>query len=261
MAEPLADAPTPAPPAAELRIGLLSDIHGNFSGLRAVADALDAEGPLDNIVVAGDLLQGGPRPREVWDFLIARGWTLIRGNEDESLQTDQPVNYQGAERFRNAFLAGTAWTRGQIDHQILESLANLPDRWRRPTPRGDLLVVHASPRSIVDRAGGVHNTLAEVIEAYGGTGAQAIAFGHFHSGFVRPTPVALLINVASVGLPRDGRALACYTIVTVKHDGGVIEQRQIPYDALEEARVAAERGMPLWTPDPPPKVRRPARKR
>ena len=255
MAETPADASSPAPPAeasAELRIGLLSDIHGNFAGLAAVAGALDAEGPFDNIVVAGDLLQGGPRPREVWEFLIARGWTLIRGNEDESLQTDQPLNYLGAERYRNAFLAGTAWTRGQVDDQVLGSLAALPDRWRRPTLRGDLLVVHASPRSIVDRAGGVHNTLAEVTEAYSGTGAQAIAFGHYHRGFVRPTPFALLINVASVGLPRDGRALACYTILTVNQDGWVVEQRQIPYDPQEEARAAAERGLPPWTPDPPP---------
>lgn len=235
---------------AELRIGLLSDVHGNFAGLKAVADALLEEGPLDSVVVAGDLLQGGPRPREVWELLVARGWTLIRGNEDESLQTDQPLNYQGAERYRNAFLAGTAWTRSQIGDQVLRQLAALPDRWRRPTPSGDLLVVHASPRSIVDRAGGVHNTLAEVTAAYDGTGANAIAFGHFHSGFVRPTPFGLLINVASVGLPRDGRALACYTVVTVNQDGWVVEQHMVPYDPGEEARFAAERQMPPWTADP-----------
>jgi predicted phosphodiesterase len=217
-----------------------------------VAAALRAEEPLDDIVVAGDLLQGGPRPREVWEFLVESGWTLIRGNEDDSLQADAPPNYLGAEEFRSAFLAGTAWTRSQLSPDILRRLASLPDRWRRETPCGDLLVVHASPRSIVDRAGGVHNTLAEVTEAYDGTGAATIAFGHFHSGFVRQTPFGLLINVASVGLPRDGRALACYTIVTVNRDGWVVEQRQVPYDPLEESKVAADRGMPAWTADPAP---------
>jgi hypothetical protein len=58
--------------------------------------------------------------------------------------------------------------------------------------------------------------------------------------------------VASVGLPRDGRALACYTIVTVNRDGWVVEQRQVPYDPLEESKVAADRGMPAWTADPAP---------
>jgi predicted phosphodiesterase len=255
MAEALRDE-TPLSPeddlSAELRIALLSDVHGNLTALTAVADALVTEEPLDDIVVAGDLLQGGSRPREVWDSLIARGWTLIRGNEDDSLQVDPPWTYAGTDRYRNAFLAGTAWTRSQIGEEILSSLAALPDRWRRVTPVGDLLVVHASPRSIVDQAGGVHNSLADVSKAYGGTGAQVIAFGHYHRAFVRTTPFALLINVASVGLPRDGRAVACYTIVTASKDGWVVEQRQVPYDPVEESTTAAARGMPTWTADPSP---------
>jgi diadenosine tetraphosphatase ApaH/serine/threonine PP2A family protein phosphatase len=115
-----------------------------------------------------------------------------------------------------------------------------------------LLVVHASPRSIVDQAGGVHNSMTEVTEAYAGTGAQVIAFGHYHRAFVRTTPFALLINVASVGLPRDGRAVACYTIVTASKDGWVVEQRQVPYDSGDEAAAAAARGMPIWSADPAP---------
>ena len=66
-----------------------------LAGLTAVAAAIRAEEPLDDIVVAGDLLQGGPRPREVWEFLVESGWTLIRGNEDDSLQADAPPNYLG----------------------------------------------------------------------------------------------------------------------------------------------------------------------
>jgi predicted phosphodiesterase len=254
MTDLLADVDPPSTPVGipgGLRIGLLSDIHGNFAALAAVAAALDAAGPFDDVAVAGDLLQGGPRPREVWDLLTDRGWRLVRGNEDDSLQIDRPVNYLGAEEYRAAFLAGTAWTRRQIGPDILSRLAALPDRWRRSTPGGDLLVVHASPRSIVDQAGGIHNSLTEVTDAYSGTGAAAIAFGHYHQGFVRPTPFALLINVASVGLPRDGRALAAYTIVTVSVEGWVVEQRQVPYDREEERRVAAERGLPPWVPDPP----------
>src|SRR5205823_5834661 len=66
-----------------MRIGLLSDVHGNLSGLRAVAAALEREGPLDAVVVAGDHLGAGPRPREAWEELNALGWTLVRGNDDE----------------------------------------------------------------------------------------------------------------------------------------------------------------------------------
>jgi hypothetical protein len=68
-----------------VRIGLLSDVHSNLAGLQAVAHELEREGPLDHVVVAGDHLWGGPRPRAVWRLLNERGWTLVLGNADENL--------------------------------------------------------------------------------------------------------------------------------------------------------------------------------
>jgi predicted phosphodiesterase len=233
-----------------MRIALFSDIHGNLAGLLAVATALKDEEPLDHVVVAGDHLQGGPRPREVWEFLTASGWTLIRGNEDDSLVHDEQADRRHPANYKQAFQAQIAWTRARLGPDVLSVLASLPDRWRVKTPAGDLLVVHASPRAINDRAGGVHNSAAEVLEAYGGTGASAIAFGHYHRSFVRPMPFALLINVASVGLPEDRRPLAAYTILTATPDGWIVEQRSVPYDLAEEAAAAAANGMPPWVSDP-----------
>ncbi|HEY3108886.1 MAG TPA: hypothetical protein VGL23_09045, partial [Chloroflexota bacterium] len=104
------------------------------------------------------------------------------------------------------------------------------------------------PRSIHDQAGGPHNSGDEVAAAYGGTGAAAIAFGHWHGSFVRPTAFALLVNVASVGLRPDRAPLAAYTIIEARPDGFVVQQRLVPYDRREEARAARERGMPVWQP-------------
>lgn len=233
-----------------MRIALFSDIHGNLAGLRAVTAALEEEGQFDHVVVAGDHLQGGPRPREVWEILTSRGWTLIRGNEDDSLIHGEPSRKPHPSNYKQAFEAQIAWTRARVGPDVLASLAALPDCWRLATPDGDLLVVHASPRAIDDRAGGTHNTAAEVLEAYGGTGAAVIAFGHYHRSFVRTTPFALLINVASVGLPVDQRPLASYTILTATGDGLIVEQRKAPYDLSEETDAAAHNGMPPWSMDP-----------
>jgi predicted phosphodiesterase len=75
-----------------------------------------------------------------------------------------------------------------------------------------------------------------------------IAFGHWHQNFVRPTPHALLINVASVSIPLDGRALAAYSILTAAPDGWIVEQQRVPYDAAEVAIVERERDLPAWRP-------------
>jgi predicted phosphodiesterase len=231
-----------------MRIGLLSDVHGNLAGLRAVAAALRAAGPLDAVCVAGDHLGGGPRPGEVWDELGALGWRLVRGDCDESLARDECSDPDVKPDYRRAAAAFHAWTRALVGRAALAQVAALPLEARLATPAGDLLVVHSSPRSVHDQCGGPHNSSREVADAYGGTGAAMIAFGHWHESFVRPTDFALLVNVASVGLRPECAPLAAYTIVHARPDGFVVHQRFARYDRDEESRVARERGMPLWRP-------------
>ena len=95
-----------------MRIGLFSDVHSNLAGLHAVANELDREGPIDHVVVAGDHLWGGPRPREVWRLLNERGWTLVLGNADENLvgpTVDQDFPY--GNRYRAAAIRQRQWLR------------------------------------------------------------------------------------------------------------------------------------------------------
>jgi predicted phosphodiesterase len=233
-----------------VRFALLSDVHGNLAALHAVAAALAYERPLDHVVVAGDLLQGGPRPCEVWQALGELGWTLIRGNHDEDIAgTRRPTLADG---FTAAGLKQLAWTKQVVGPTIQQALGALPFDVRYDTPAGPLLVVHSSPRDTDDRSGGPHNSVEEIAAAYGGTGATAIAYGHWHQSYVRPTPVALLINVASVGLPKHGLPLAGYSLLTASADGWVVEQRQVPFDPREEATAAARSGMPPWHAPPAP---------
>jgi predicted phosphodiesterase len=232
-----------------VRIGLLSDIHGNLAGLRAVAAALDREGALDQVVVAGDLL-GGPRPVEVWRELRERGWTLVRGNDDEEIASEQIIADHTPPGYAGAVRALHGWMRAHLDAATLAALGALPLQVRVPTPAGDLVVVHSSPRSVWDQYATPHATAAEVAAAYGGTGAGAIAFGHWHQSFVRPAPFALLLNVASVSLPRDRQPLSAYTILTASPGGWLVEQRRVPYDPAEETAAAAAASFPRWERDP-----------
>jgi predicted phosphodiesterase len=243
------NSPVPHP---RMRLALLSDVHANLAGLRAVAEALAGEAPIDEVIVAGDHLWGGPRPRQTWELLLHLGWTLVRGNEDERLAAARPdlgppETWSGYRQALNAF---HAFTRAAVGPAVLAQLAALPFQRRLATPAGDLLVVHATPRDVDAHTADPDTPLAAVETAYGGTGAAAIAFGHYHRAFVRPTPFALLVDVASVGLPRDGRPLATYTLLTATPDGSSAEQRYAPYDPDEERAAARSAGMPVWRPNP-----------
>jgi predicted phosphodiesterase len=233
-----------------VRIGLLSDVHGNITALDAVARALAQHEPLDAVVVAGDLLWGGARPAEVWDRLTIAGWILVRGNADETIAADTvDDDFPQGSPYRHSAERLHAWTRERLDLEVPRALAALPFEHRLSTSAGDLLVVHSSPRGTRDRRGGPHNTAEEATAAYTETGASAIAFGHWHASFVRVMPFGLLINVASVGLPLDGLPLAAYTILTASKAGWTVEQRRVPYDFALEERAALEAGKPAWTPE------------
>ena len=198
-----------------MRIGLLSDIHGNFVALEAVLADMQRRGPLDGMVVAGDLVWEGPWPGEVVDRLKQSGAVVLAGNTDAFLarrQDDPPEHKEPG-----SFAAHWQWLRQKLGPERIAYLLALPSSYRiSPKPWHDLLVVHANPtddeRYILPRM-----TEADLDMLLGPVETcdwEALAFGHMHVPFTRCWHDRLLVNVASVGLPRDGDQRAAYAILT-----------------------------------------------
>ena len=127
-----------------LRLGLLSDIHSNLAAVSAVQAALTTEEPLDAVLVAGDLLQGGPRPREVWQTLADNRWILVQGNEDAVIAGLLPPTLDPGHPYQKPYLACQEWSLSQIDASIQRyvysdaperSLAWLHQKEQRTTQR------------------------------------------------------------------------------------------------------------------------------
>ena len=70
-----------------MKIGLISDMHGNKKALDAVLEQLENEN-IDKIICLGDLIGGAPMSEEVVQKIIA-----VRGNSeryiDEQLQRNE----------------------------------------------------------------------------------------------------------------------------------------------------------------------------
>src|SRR5437899_12653317 len=100
-------------------IAVISDIHGNLWALEAVLQDLDRLGP-SQVIVAGDLALGGPRPRECAEFVRRRACPAVPRNTDASL-TSAPDSVTDA--------IGCAATQMSVADRPY--LAGLPSR-RRP---------------------------------------------------------------------------------------------------------------------------------
>ena len=93
-----------------MKIAVLADIHGNLPAFEIIADHISTWRP-DVAVMAGDVINRGPRPVACLDLLLekqlAEGWLPVRGNhEDYVLDQAKPDAPRSGPRFdisRNAY--------------------------------------------------------------------------------------------------------------------------------------------------------------
>jgi predicted phosphodiesterase len=192
-----------------MRVAVLSDIHGFSLAFERVLRDLDATGPYDEIVVAGDLCEVGPAPEDVLDLLRARSFTVLQGNTDAEI-------VEGART--HIASAADAYAISKIGDAGVAYLAALPFSTRITPPGGsspadDLLVIHANPQNLEHR---FHPGMSdrELREIKGDTVAGAIAFGHVHICYIRQLDETLLVDVSAVGNPKDGDLRCKYGILT-----------------------------------------------
>jgi predicted phosphodiesterase len=110
-------------------------------------------------------------------------------------------------------------------------------------PGHELLVVHANPRDLEGqiRPDSPDETIRPMLL---GVAAELIAFGHYHVPFVRRLDQWTLVDVASVGLPRDGDQRAVYAVLDWQQGAWRVEHRRVPFDIQAVARDYAATGYP-----------------
>jgi diadenosine tetraphosphatase ApaH/serine/threonine PP2A family protein phosphatase len=117
-----------------VRVGVISDVHGNLDALEAVLAAI---GSVDQVWCLGDIVGYGPEPNEVVARLAALDHLAVAGNHDWAA-----VGKLGVEEFNPYAAEAVRWTRRQLAPETLAYLTGLPNRARS----GDFTLVHGSPR-------------------------------------------------------------------------------------------------------------------
>ena len=241
-----------------MKIAIISDIHGNDTALKAVFAHIDAMGDVERIYCLGDVVGYGPAPETCIDLLRERCELTLMGNHDYAL-INSPIGF-------NPVAAGAIhWTRDRLEPGFLsmpkkqkrwEWINNLPERhWI-----GEDLLVHASPRDNIfeyvlpDDPSYAPDKIESIMDMI----RRNVYIGHTHRPgiitsepyFYTPTDLGmeyefragekLIINVSSVGQPRDHDPRACYVTVT---EAGLTYHR-VPYDIEDVVkRVMAEKNL------------------
>jgi len=218
---------------------IISDIHSNIESLEAVLADIRSQ-DITEIYCLGDLVGYGPNPGEVIDEVMKCTVCLL-GNHDQGALFDPEGFNSGAER-------AIFWTRSQLEKGVdapnirqhrWDFLGELP----RTRTEDGILYVHGSARNPLNEyvfPEDIYNKrkLEKVFSLISRYAFQ----GHTHvpgvftesCNFFSPEEInseyrlgqeKAMINVGSVGQPRDGNSRACYVVM----EDEVVRFRRVEY--------------------------------
>lgn len=222
-----------------MKRALISDIHSNIEALEAVLADIREQG-ISEVYCLGDLVGYGPNPREVIDEIMKCPVCLL-GNHDQGALFDPEGFNSGAER-------AIFWTRSQLE----DGPGTTAQRQRRWDFLGELPRTHTEETRLFVH-GSARNPLNEYVfpediynkrklEKIFALIPQYVFQGHTHvpgvfsEGFNFFSPEELnneyrldrnkaMINVGSVGQPRDGDPRACYVVL----EDDLVRFRRVEY--------------------------------
>jgi putative phosphoesterase len=214
-----------------MRLGVISDVHGNRVALEAVLDDMP---DVDRLVCAGDVVGYNPWPVECVATVRERSMPTVMGNHDRAVAGDTPF------RFNSMAAAGVDYARERLDDDALSWLADLPPE--RTVADGRVKLVHGHPDD-PDRY-----TYPEEFSARMLRGEDLLVTGHTHVQGHRVFDEGVVMNPGSVGQPRDGDSAAAYAVVTLAAGSGgdavTVEERRVDYDVDAVISAVEEAGLP-----------------
>ncbi len=233
-----------------MRYLILSDVHSNLEALETVLKALRKE--VDAFICLGDIVGYGPNPNECCEMMEELGMIGVAGNHDWGT-----LGRLNLSHFNPYAAEAIIWTRDNLDIRHRDFLASLPEE------------------EVREKFTLVHGSLVNPLEEYILSGAQARAsflllttpilfVGHTHLPqcyiqkegetfcfrFDFPSGGEIkirkgyryLINVGSVGQPRDNVPLASVGIYDEKAKKVTIKRLEYPFTKTQEK--IREAGLP-----------------
>jgi len=236
-----------------MRCGFFSDVHSNVEALKVVVEDLEKE-KVDQILFLGDAVGYGPDPNECTTIINEVADVKLMGNHDYAALGLIETNL-----FNTYAQKSMEWTKSVLTEESLKSLSsyNMDHRFDQSYS------VHSTPKE--PQEWNYILNLDDAEENFGFFNKQICLIGHSH------TPVIIkkfddrhcflheeswtkiekgfkyIINIGSVGQPRDGSNQACYLIYDTKEKVAIL--KRLPYDFKKTQAKMKKKGLPQYLID------------
>ncbi len=222
-----------------MRIAIISDIHSNIQALTKALSLIDRSN-IEKIYCLGDIVGYGANPNECIALVRARTDCCVLGNHDQAASDPS-----FADHFTKPGRIAAAWTHKTLGQEHLEFLRGLP------------AIIEADPCTLV-HAAPANPEKWEYVDSLESAQRQFAAFatrlcfiGHTHvpsligenlKTFVFKPGMRYLINVGSVGQPRDGNPQLSFGILDT--DAWTYRNIRADYDIASASRAITAAGLP-----------------
>ncbi|MDA0708778.1 MAG: metallophosphoesterase family protein [bacterium] len=234
-----------------MRCAVFSDVHGNLEALQAVLEKIALLSP-DRILCLGDVVGYGADPNGCVQAVQKHADAVLAGNHDWAA-----LGLEDTCRFNPAARVAAQWTREELGTDEALFLRMCP----LVLEEGDVSLAHASPLNpsqwdyIPSPAWG-RAALAE-------SSCRLCFVGHSHRGFICAETgqqdrlsegsvwlaqnMRYLVNVGSVGQPRDGDPRASFALWD--QESGNIALHRVSYDIATAQNKIRSKGLPDYLAD------------
>jgi diadenosine tetraphosphatase ApaH/serine/threonine PP2A family protein phosphatase len=234
---------------------IFSDVHGNLEALNVVLEQIESYKP-DRVICLGDIIGYGPNPNECIRQVYQTAHMTIMGNHDHAVLGLTDISY-----FNQYAKTAVLWTRQVLTEENYKILQAYPFRLSEK----NILFVHSTPIH-PERWDYIFNPLEghyylqhlEEQVCFIGHSHQPLFFEKDQDGqisfdrkFTFSLPVRegckYIVNVGSVGQPRDGNPDISYGIYDT--EAQIIEIKRLPYDIAITQNKMKEIGLPPFLID------------
>jgi putative phosphoesterase len=208
-----------------MRIGVISDLHGNAVALEAVLSDMP---DVDGLVCAGDVVGYNPWHDECVETVRDREVPTVMGNHDRAVAGE--TNFS----FNSMAGAGVRHARETLADDQIEWLGGLPEE--RLACDGRVKLVHGHPDN-PDR----YTYPAEFAPDLLGE-EDVLVMGHTHVQGHERYEEGVVMNPGSVGQPRDGDPRAAYAVLDL--DSLSVSEHRVEYDIERVVRAVRKADLP-----------------
>ncbi len=204
-----------------MKFGIIGDIHSNLESFIAVLNYFE-KNKVDKIVIIGDIIGYGPNPIECINLAKENGQIILKGNHEEGILKND------FSKFKKYARISLEWTKKEIEEKI-EEIKN----WKEKEEYNDIVFFHAS---ISDFFYKYIFKIEDAEEEFKLLDKKICFIAHTHipGGFKKNIKTGkiekiftdfsgklnlkieddfkYIINVGSVGFPRDGFPFSCVSI-------------------------------------------------